>query len=238
MAEVQAAFPEIEAIVFPAEIQAGAWDVIRQIRNLFGKSSLSEEDAIRMASIRTTNAMRSEEADDDGRGYTDDFLRSAQGSLVFALAGADDERALELINKTNQFNLNGRRLTRPQLQEFLSGDGTFLLTITYKDRFGPLGKIGAVLGTSVPGAVTVTTWVLSCRAFSRRIEHHCLAHLFEHFDADTVALDFEPTPRNAVLREFVTSFDGGTVERGLITITRAEFEDHVPTLPHAVECEA
>ena len=52
--------------------------------------------------------------------------------------------------------------------------------------------------------LTVDVWVMSCRAFSRRIEHRCLEELFERFDLEEVILDFIGTPKNGPTREFLT----------------------------------
>jgi FkbH-like protein len=232
VAEVQEALPEIEAIVFPGADQTEFWALAQRLRALFGKPAVSEEDALRLSSIRAASGIRAERADDT-LGYSDDFLRSAAGSLTFAVEQALDSRALELINKTNQFNLNGRRLSESEMSRFLDNPDAFLVTVSYKDRFGPLGKIGVLLATQQGRELLVSTWVLSCRAFSRRIEHHSLAYLFEKFDIEAVVLDFEQTTRNSVLEGFLTSFDKAP-EAGLIEITREAFRARTSPLVHEV----
>src|SRR5690606_40775233 len=54
------------------------------------------------------------------------------------------ERALQLINKTNQFNLNGRRYTEEEFQQVLAGGGR-LFTASLKDKHGDHGEIIACL---------------------------------------------------------------------------------------------
>ena len=49
------------------------------------------------------------------------------------------------MNKTNQFNLNGVRYTEAEWKSLSRRPGAFLATVSYEDRFGPLGRI-AVLG--------------------------------------------------------------------------------------------
>src|SRR5262249_59422181 len=112
----------------------------------------------------------------------DSFLREMNGevSLVFQ-KDPPDPRVLELVNKTNQFNLNGRRHAEGTWLGYLKESETVLLTASYKDRYGPLGKIAALAGGVQGKTFYVDTWVMSCRAFARRIEHHCLEILFEHF---------------------------------------------------------
>jgi FkbH-like protein len=231
-AEVKAAFPDLECIVFPRGDHREFWEFMRRLRRLFGKRAISDEDALRMASIRTAHAMRGEPVASDG--YSDEFLQSAEGSLEFEALTAPDARALELINKTNQFNLNGRRLKETAFRGFLAQPSTFLVTASYKDRFGPLGKIASVLGRHDGRTLFVARWVMSCRAFSRRIEHHCLAYLFEKFGADRVVLEYEQTPRNSVFQEFLASVNGTASAAADPEITHEVFRDRCPALVHRV----
>ena len=49
------------------------------------------------------------------------FLEQAESELTFSLTKTPwDPRVLELINKTNQFNLNGIRYTESDLRGFIS----------------------------------------------------------------------------------------------------------------------
>ena len=113
-----------------------------------------------------------------------------------------------MINKTNQFNLNGRRYTESEWLSFLRDSKSHLLVASYKDKYGQLGKI-AVLGARIDGdRAAVDLWVMSCRAFSRRIEHQCLRQLFGRFGVDEISFDFERTPRNTPFEEFLTGLLG------------------------------
>jgi predicted enzyme involved in methoxymalonyl-ACP biosynthesis len=102
---------------------------------------------------------------------------------------------------------------------------------SYKDKYGPLGMIAVLAGRVEGTTVRVETWVMSCRAFSRRVEHQCLAELFRRFGADVVALGFQPTDRNQPLQEFLTSFGEGTPP-SRAQITREMFQSACPRLHH------
>ena len=110
-----------------------------------------------------------------GTDSPDDFLNSAEASIVFDCGqNSEDMRAFELVNKTNQFNLNGKRFNELEWRKFLADRTAFLLTASYKDKYGSLGKVVALLGRFDGRRVCVNGWVMSCRAFSRRIEYQCL----------------------------------------------------------------
>jgi predicted enzyme involved in methoxymalonyl-ACP biosynthesis len=73
---------------------------------------------------------------------------------------------------------------------------------SYSDRFGPLGKIAVLAGrVTGDGEMDLDAWVLSCRAFSRRIEYAMLNALFERSGVRRLSLRFETTERNGPLRE-------------------------------------
>jgi len=201
LAEVQTRHPEIETILFPKNDFQALNDLFYGLRDRFGKSSISMEDSLRSESLR-----RAQEATTVASTQSvETFLEQAEAEFEFEFSKDQaDSRAFELINKTNQFNLNGRRLTEASWQSFLKDPDAFLLAVTYKDKYGPLGKIAVVAGRVQAGSVVIENWVMSCRAFSRRIEHRSLEELIRRFNADEVVLDFELTPRNGPLRDFLS----------------------------------
>jgi FkbH-like protein len=140
---------------------------------------------------------------------------------------------LELVNKTNQFNLNGLRRTEA---DWGHQDGGIVAVVSYEDKFGPLGKIAVLRAQHTGTSLTMDTWVLSCRAFSRRVEHQCLRVLFERFPVSHMHFSFAPTVKNGPTREFLESLTGSPVT-GPITIARDAFSDACPELSHHVVVE-
>jgi FkbH-like protein len=232
IAQVQSVFPEIEGILFPGRDYPALLEFLARLRDIFGKHAATEEDTLRLGSIRSSVGFRN--LAEGIPQSADDFLRDARGAIAFSCGHEHDARALELINKTNQFNLNGMRLGEAAFATALASPGAFLLSASYEDKFGSLGKIAAVLGRIEGRTVMVDCWVMSCRAFSRRIEHHCLSFLFEEFDASQIVVSFAPTERNRPLQEFLESILGADVQEGAITISRTDFAQRAPALVHQV----
>ena len=81
---------------------------------------------------------------------------------------------------------------------------------------------------------SVSSWVLSCRAFSRRIEHQSLAALFSRFGVDEIVLDYVATERNGPTREFLAQYLGDGSWPSTIAISRETFLERHPTLHHTV----
>jgi FkbH-like protein len=200
LAEVKAAHPEVECLLFPTTDGEAIYRLIQQLKNLFGRPFVLEEDTIRIESLRRAHAP----IDLAEMVANTDFFDQLEGEVTFAFGKAhSDPRALELINKTNQFNLNGRRFTDHEWNRHLSEPHGFSLIASYRDKFGPLGKVAVITGSMSGAKLLVDTWVMSCRAFSRRIEYKCLAELLARFRPGTVEFDFLETDRNGPLRSFL-----------------------------------
>jgi FkbH-like protein len=206
LAEVQAVHPGLECILFSSDDYKAACDLFRRLRDLFGKPALRNEDALRLNSLRSAATAEEERK---SAGYTPDaFLEAAGARIGLSFALPPDPRALELINKTNQFNLNGRRYTESEWNAFIARPAAVVLVADYHDRYGPLGKIAVLAGQLEDKRLTVGAWVMSCRAFSRRIEHRCLEQLFSRFHLDEIVFDYTETPRNGPAQEFFTELLG------------------------------
>ena len=231
LAEVQAAHAGIECLPFPKDDPAAVLHLLARLRELFGKDSLSPEDRLRSESLRSAAVLG-----DAARGGStlEKLLQTACAKLRFRLGtGPGTARAFELVNKTNQFNLNGRRFREAEWQAYFRQPGAFLVTVSYEDKFGPLGEIAVVLGrVSNARSLQVDTWVMSCRAFSRRIEYRSLQYLFDKCQAAEAVLDFHETPRNGPVKDFLREF-GTPVES--FGISRECFEARCPPLFHEVE---
>jgi FkbH-like protein len=232
-AEVKAAFPTMECLVFKKDDYQAVWDLLANLRASFGKNTVSEEDAIRLESLRSAAPLL-DALGQDGNA-SDEFLKRADAFVSFDFTKRPkDGRAFELVNKTNQFNLNGKRFSESEWNKFLADPASFLVTVTYQDKYGPLGKIAVLLGTVNEKKLHVAAWVMSCRAFSRRIEHHSLKHIFEKFDADEAVFDFQPTERNTPTQDFFLELAGEPPQLGL-KISRKAFLEKAPPLFHRVE---
>jgi len=228
LAEVKAAFPEIECLLFPRDNPRGVYQLFETLRDLFGKQAVSEEDGIRMESLRRTSAAR--EQNQGAAHSTDSFLEQAEARLTLSYKKSPPEpRALELVNKTNQFNLNGRRFTDASWLTYLNNPSSFLVLSTYEDKFGPLGKIAVLAGYAEEKTLFIDAWVMSCRAFSRRIEYSLIDQLFKRFESEEMVFDFAETPRNGPVQDFFAGLLGHAPKPGL-RLSRERFMQECPPL--------
>ena len=230
LAEVAAAHPGIECVLFPKDDYAACLRMLRHLHDRCGKEFVSADDTVRLESIRQ-NAVFREQA--SGGGAPESFLQQIGAVVTFDFGAGDQPRVLELVNKTNQFNLNGRRYTEADWHKLLAKPGAVLVAASYEDKFGPLGTIAVAGGQIHANKLRIEAWVMSCRAFARRIEHQTLKVLFENTGVTDIEFDFMPTVKNGPLREFFA----GLLERepeSPCHLPRSQFDKNCPALYHEV----
>jgi FkbH-like protein len=230
LAEVQSAFPDMECILFPKSDYGAFWAMLEHLRDRFGKAFVTEEDFFRLQSIRSSALV--ERPLNTEQVSMDEFLRSAEGQLAFIHhVPAEDARAFELVNKTNQFNLNGIRYDESAWSKLIRDPNVRVITVSYEDKFGKLGRIAVMLGRIDGKTMILESWVMSCRAFSRRIEFHCLEYLFERWGFEQIVLQVVKTDRNGPLVEFLQELTEDTLQQP-VSLSRAAFFLRAPERPH------
>jgi FkbH-like protein len=207
LAEVSQALPSVRCIAFPGR-ESGLPALLDEITALFPIRTVTAEDRERTELYRRRLASLppSEAEGADLRS----FLVDLQMRLVIHDRSAGDRaRAVQLINKTNQFNLNGRRVTDEEVGRTLAAGGK-LFTATLSDRHGTHGEILACL---IDASGEVESYVMSCRVFQRRVEHAFTAWLVRT-GRPPVVFRHASTERNEPIRQyfadagFVAGMDG------------------------------
>lgn len=110
-------------------------------------------------------------------GSAEDFLQALQiRAVVGAIDGASQNRVVQLLGKTNQFNVTTRRHSDADLQTMLAQPGAFGYWMRTSDRFGDHGLIAVAI--VVPDAGTtyrIDSFLMSCRVLGRQLERALMA---------------------------------------------------------------
>lgn len=168
-------------------------------------SSETQQRAITAESCRKTEMMQAQLQRESVRKALsrEEFLQTLQLrvsiSVVRDTRDVNMNRALELLNKTNQFNTTGERYTLEQCHR-LFGAGVDLYVVQAEDRFTCYGLIGAawVHGNCVHHVV------MSCRALGLGIEDSllaCIASRLARGDATVMLGRLQPTSANTACRQ-------------------------------------
>jgi FkbH-like protein len=138
----------------------------------------------------------------------DEFLGSLGTVCTFLSAlEAPLSRSVQLLAKTNQFNLTTRRHSAAYVEEFASRPGSQALAVRVRDCFGDAGVVGLVLAFHKGDFCYIDSLLLSCRMIGRGIETALLAHVAENaakMGAKWLVGEYVPTRKNALCANFYT----------------------------------
>jgi len=227
--EVSSALPQVECLLLPED----ASDFVRFVdsQRLFDALSLSDDD-LRRAETYRQNAAREEARASFGN--MDDFLKSLEMKCAAREICADNiARAVQLLGKTNQFNLTTRRETDAQVRDIAAGSKNYARCFSLSDKFGDNGVVAVALATSGGGEKTlcIDSFVMSCRVIGRGFEGYILADIIDFArksGAERVRGVYRPTKKNVQTKDFYGKFGfekiSETPEETIWEISAAEFK--------------
>jgi len=113
-------------------------------------------------------------------------------------------RIVQLINKTNQFNLTTRRYSEAEIAAMQSSTDVFTLQARLEDIFGDNGMISALVCRQTGQCWEVDTWIMSCRVLGRRVEETILQYLVAQArlrGITEIIGRYIPTAKNGLVRD-------------------------------------
>lgn len=175
--EVKTNLPKVKTIIFPKNTDEMP-QFIEKLNFYFQKKYLTREDLNRVNNYKNNfNQITIFKKKENFNLFN--FLKSLKMSFIIKRQKInkkeDLERPLQLINKTNQFNLNGIRLSEKSFLKILRNNGK-LFSGFYKDKTGDFGEIITIL---IDKNERVRSFVMSCRVFQREIENIFLTELIK-----------------------------------------------------------
>ena len=196
---IRAELPEVAVPEVPDDDPALMAQVLADA-GYFEALSLTDEDRER---TRQYQANRERTALEGAHTDLPSYLRSLEMRLIwrrFDRIGLG--RIVQLINKTNQFNLTTRRTTEEQVLAVMADPRAFGLQLRLTDRFGDNGIIAVVIGrVDAQARCHIDTWLMSCRVLGRGVEAATLALVAERaraLGAATLVGEYIPTAKNGM----------------------------------------
>jgi FkbH-like protein len=125
-------------------------------------------------------------------------------------------RTVQLINRTNQFNLTTRRYTDDDVVALINDPGAFGLQLRLIDRFGDNGIIAIVIGRLRENRdLHIDTWLMSCRVLGRQVEEATLnlvAQEARRLGAGRLVGEYIPTSKNGMVAKHYEKLGFSVVE--------------------------
>lgn len=181
IAEVHSVLPDVLCI--RAEFDDPAYRfMIKKLDILCSNLIVTKEDFDKTAMYQVEN-QRQEFSKKFQTHY--DFLESLETSIKIKQIESEEEftRAVQLSNKTNQFNLRQLRYDYNNLCSLIANKKLKGFLAKVKDRFGDLGYVGFITLTEVKfdKSIFIEEFALSCRAFGRDIAEVFLARILKEY---------------------------------------------------------
>jgi len=199
----------------------------------FEALAVTDEDRERTAQYhgnRAREALRSSATDLEG------YLRGLEMRMVwrpFDRIGL--ARTVQLINKSNQFNLTTRRYTEAEVLAVMDDPDAFGLQLRLIDRFGDNGVIAIVIGRRAGDRdLMIDTWLMSCRVLGRQVEEATLelvARQAKLLGARRLIGEYIPTKKNGMVKDHYAKLGFTVMETTPAGGSRAVLDLHgfVPT---------
>ncbi len=196
--------PEVAVVEAPA---LEPWKLVEILseQSFFDAASVTGEDVTRVQEYKA-QAQRAVLA--SSASSRDEFLASLGIVCSFQSAlQAPLSRAVQLLVKTNQFNLTTRRRSAAEVEQFAAEKGGQAVVVRVRDRFGDAGVVGLALARMHGDSCILDSLLLSCRVIGRGIETALLAHVCENAlraGAKRLVGEFIATSKNAPCEHFYT----------------------------------
>ncbi len=199
-AQVREACPEVGVPELPD-------DPAQYVRTLlatgyFESVNYTESDKDR-AEQYTQNSKRNQLAQTVGD--TNKFLVSLDMQAICKpFNQIDRPRIVQLINRSNQFNLTTKRYNDQQVSNFENDTEVYTALFRLSDRFGDNGIISIVIAMFTSSAMEIDTWLMSCRVLGRRFEEFVLNELVKvaRLQKKTRLVGvYRPTDRNGIVKD-------------------------------------
>lgn len=135
------------------------------------------------------------------------LYRSLDLRLTIQTAKPGDlKRVAELINRTNQFNLEGSRTTVREVTHWHESSDHVILLGQSADRFGDMGTTCVAIAECSQTEMRILPFVLSCRVFGFGIEYGVMNHLREiarRRGVQRIVGRYKSTPQNTPSKDFL-----------------------------------
>lgn len=133
----------------------------------------------------------------------DEFLDQLNVSL--SIAGYSDKnksRVLQLIKKSNQFNLTTRRHSEEDLERLIKEQKAQILVVSYTDDFGDQGIISTLILIPVTNEqLEIDTWIMSCRVLNRTVEEGIFQWLNAKHHGKKLIGSYFPSAKNKLVKD-------------------------------------
>ncbi|MFX1579189.1 MAG: HAD-IIIC family phosphatase [Promethearchaeota archaeon] len=195
-AQVSQTLPEVLVVDMPKNPRLYR-ETLENLK-VFDVLSLTKEDLVR-GEMYAGKRKRAEL--EQSAASIEDFLRTLDLTVkIQPVTDFDTPRVVQLIGKTNQFNLTTRRHTDAAVREFRESKDAIVYSMAVSDKFGDEGVVGVAIVKMKDKDWRIDTLLMSCRVIGRTVETALLARIVaaaRAAKAERIIGEYIPTKKNA-----------------------------------------
>lgn len=143
----------------------------------------------------------------------DDYLKALKMHFSFNyFSKVDESRIVQLINRSNQFNLTTKRYTGAEISKLYTSNKKTGFSGRLKDKFSDTGIVTLLICEERLEEEKILweidTWVMSCRVLGRKTEHimlQCLIQAANQSNVDFLIGKYIPTNKNSLVKNLYCS---------------------------------
>lgn len=196
---VRGALPEVHVFQVPEDVVQLNRRFAQVCAALDGVTA-SEEDRQRNQMVQQ-NQLR--QAQQDSAASVDDFLDSLlMRAEVDRLHPGNLARAVQLLHKTNQFNVSTRRHSEQFISSLINRSDWLSYVVRLKDKFGDNGIVLLALVQLTGPTASIDTLLMSCRVIGRTLEHSLMALMvkdLQDLGLQTLVAEYIRTEKNKLV---------------------------------------
>lgn len=200
-AQISQAHPEVLVVDMPKNPRL--YREMLENLNIFDVLSLTKEDLARgemyVGKRKRTELEKSATS-------IEDFLRTLELKIrVVEVNDFDAPRVVQLINKTNQFNLTTRRYTDAEIDDYRKSKDVAVYSMAVQDKFGDEGLVGVAIVRKKNTEWLIDSFLMSCRVIGRSAETAMLAKIVadaRRAKAKRITGEYIPTKKNLPAVDF------------------------------------
>lgn len=133
----------------------------------------------------------------------------------------DLSRTVQLLNKTNQFNLRTQRYTESTIANYLKDENYILLNVILEDKFSKYGTIACVILKKYDKYCFVESLVMSCRVLKRGIEDLIFESIFKYaktLNSTQIIGEYIKSDKNNMVKDLFLEYNFEEIDKNLVNI--------------------
>mgnify|MGYP002674286758 CR=1 FL=1 len=162
----------------------------------------------------------------DGNEDTIAFLKKCNLQIDIFAPRTDSEilRCYELIVRTNQLNMSGKKYSQKEFDDVLNRAGHRNFAFSCKDDFGEYGIVGFGQYRVERESLIFTEFAMSCRVAGKYVESALFAFLLKMENCQSGKFEISITKKNSLLRNTLKEI-GFSIEQESINRLQYQFGD-------------